>query len=312
MSIFLYTNKIKTELPKAVKDAIGLKAKSVKKLEGGEVNYSFRVDTNERTVLARVSRYESWPDERSLRFVETKLKEINIEHSKTIYFDSSDRYFPNGFMIAEWIEGVQGNKAIEQGLVTKNEMFESIARILSKIHTIKFNSFGGYPFDKDDIGHKVFSKYIFNSINRDRLDRMTKESLVSESLVSSGELTVKNLGRSINFRVEPVMVHGDASPDNVIWTNGRPILVDWEDVKANSWIYDVAWLSYFYGKNIHKPFLRGYAGGNIDMDRFDLVERIFHINLSLNLLPYYAYDSQNMSNVKNTIKKLDELVSVKR
>ncbi|MBI4999307.1 aminoglycoside phosphotransferase family protein, partial [Candidatus Gottesmanbacteria bacterium] len=281
---------------------------SFRKLKGGEINYSFKIETDTGFVLMRVFRYDSWPKEDTLRFVEEKLKKLGIRQSKIIYLDSSNKYFQNGFMVAEWIEGIPGEEAIRREIVSEQIVVEKVARILKKIHTIKFKQFGTPPFNKNNKGFKDFVSFVLHFDGENRLEKLAKEGLTPGDLINLGKNLLRRLVGKINFKVNPVMVHGDATPHNIIWREREPVLVDWEDVKATSWVYDLAWMSYWYGEKVQEPFFKGYGEIDIRMDWFKLLEKIFHLRLSLGLLPYYAYDIKRRESLESTIKKLKDII----
>lgn len=309
--VFEYTEKISKQIPRVLRDILGLKVKSISRVKDGEVNYNFRVNTDDEPVIMRVFRYEFWPREETLRLVEEKLEELGIKQSKIIHFDNSNKYFPNGFMIAEWIEGVSGKKAIKLKLTTEKEVIEKTAKILRKVHSIQFKKFGTLPFDQRSKGVDDFSDWVLNFDGENRFERLTEKGLVSKELINDarGKLQVF-LGR-IDFGIKPVMVHGDATPENIIWTKEDLVLVDWDSVKATSWSYDLAWLTYWYDWQVNKVlswFLKGYGVSNINLNEFRLLERIFHLMLALKLLPYYAFDIQDKEKLNSEIKKLERFL----
>lgn len=305
--IWEYSEKKSKQIPIALKEVLGLQVNSIKRLKGGEVNHSFRVDTNNGPVIVRVFGYKHWPKEESLRLIEKKLEELKIRQSKIIYFNRSKKYFKHGFMVGEWIDGVPGNKAINRGLVKRAEITKQTAKILKKVHTIKFKKFGKPPFKKGK-GTKDFSHFVLNFDSKNNLGKLVKEKLIPNNLVDSGINLLKDLLNKIDFTVEPVMVHSDPAPDNVIWTKKGPVLIDWDGAKATSWIYDAAWITYWLGEKMRKPFLQGYGAKNIKMTDFRLLENIFHLALCLELLPYYAYSVQDKTRLKPTIKKLKKII----
>jgi len=224
-----------------------------------------------------------------------------------VYFDDSDKYFPNGFMVGEWIEGVPGKKAIKQKLTTEREVIEKTAEILKKVHSIKFKKFGTPPFNQGNKGRDDFSNWILNFDGENRLKRLTEKNLVPRRLINDAQRKLQAFLNRISFDIASVMVHGDAAPRNIIWTKDGPVLIDWDDVKATSWSYDLAWLTYWYdwyADKILSWFLKGYGARNVNLNEFRLLEKIFHLMLALKLLPYYAFDIQDKKRLNSGIKKL--------
>lgn len=306
--ILEYSKKIPQQIPKALKETLGLEVKAVKRLKGGEVNYSFRADTASGPVIVRVFRYEGWPSEIRVRFVEKKLERLGIKHSKVIYWKRPGKYFLNGFMVGEWIEGIQGREAIEKKLVTVEEVFSEVAKILKKVHTVKFRKFGKLPFTKEKKGEKDFPSFVLQFKEKETFKNLIKDNLVSSSLMKIEEKRLQDLLNKIDFPVKPVMVHGDATPHNVLWTKQGPVLVDWENIKATSWMHDLAWMTYWWGDKVWAPFLKGYGTHGESESEKRLLEKIFHLDITIGVLPYYAYDLQNKKRLKEGIEKLNKLL----
>lgn len=306
--ILAYSQKISKQIPKALKNTLGLEVKSVKRLKGGEVNYSFKAETTSGSVIVRVFRYEEWPSETRVRFVEEKLRDLKIRHSKVIYWERPGDYFLNGFMVGEWIEGILGEEAINKKLVTIDKMFSEVAKILKKVHTIEFAKFGKPPFIKEEEGEKDFSPFVLSFKGKERLTNLIKDKLISRNLFKAVEKKLRNLLGKIDFFIKPVMVHGDATPQNILWTKQGPVLVDWENVIATSWVFDLAWMTYWWGEKVWLPFLRGYGVHEESEKEKRLLEKIIHLNLAIDLLSYYAYQIQDQKRLKSGIRKLKRLL----
>jgi aminoglycoside phosphotransferase (APT) family kinase protein len=305
--IWKYSEKKSKKIPIALKELLDLRVKSVKKLKGGEVNHTFRVDTNKGAIIVRVFGYKHWPKEDTLRFIEAKLEELKIKQSKIIYFERSDKYFKYGFMVGEWVDGIPGDEAIRRGLIKKNKIVQETAKLLREIHTVKFDKFGK-PLFKQKYGAKNFSSFVLNLDSKDNLERLVGENLVPGKLIESGMDLLRSLLNKIDFVVEPVMVHGDPTPENVIWTKRGPVLIDWDGAKATSWAYDAAWITYWLGEKAARAFFQGYAIGGIEMKSYKLLESIFHLALSLELLSYYAYSTKDKKRLAGAVKKMKTIV----
>jgi len=305
--IWEYSEKKSKQVSIALEQALGLQSNSIKRLKGGEVNHSFKVNTNNGPVIVRVFGYKHWPEEDKLRLIEKKLDELKIRQSKIIYFDRSKKYFKYGFMVGEWVDGVPGDEAIRKELVTRPEITKQTAKILKKVHTIKFKRFGKPPFKKNG-GTKDFSDFVLSFDSKNNLGKLVKDQLIPNNLIESGANLLKDLLNKVDFAIEPVMIHGDTTPENVIWTKKGLVLIDWDGAKASSWVYDVAWITYWSGEKMLKPFFKGYGAKNIKMSNFRLLENIFHLALCLELLSYYAYSIKNEKALKFTIKKLKKII----
>ncbi len=77
-----------------------------------------------------------------------------------------------------------------------------------------------------------------------------------------------------SFSGEPVLLHGDYWPENIMWQDDRIVAVlDWEDAATGDPLSDLACccleLSYLHGEEVTEQFLAAY-GAEIDRVRFSL------------------------------------------
>ena len=95
---FRYRKSIDRRVKPAVEKVLGLRVLSVSKVKSGEVNHVYKVETNKRTVLVRVFRYETWPEDGKLQWTEKQFVKYHIPHAKLLFYSRNSRWFPNGFM----------------------------------------------------------------------------------------------------------------------------------------------------------------------------------------------------------------------
>jgi len=187
-------------------------------------------------------------------------------------------------------------------------MFFKVAKILKKVHTVKFGKFGNLPFTKEEKGEEDFSSFVLRFKKEKSFENLLKDNLVSSNLMKAGEKRLHDLLNKIDFPINPVMVHGDATPHNVLWTKQGPVLVDWENVRASSWMLDLAWMTYWWEDKVWMPFLKGYGTHHESENEKRLLERIIHLKLAIGLLSYYAYDFQDKKRLKEGVEKLNKLL----
>ena len=60
--ILEYSPEIDEKIAEVVSRVLNEKVKDVKRINQGEVNYVYKVETEKQTVLVRVARYKDWPD----------------------------------------------------------------------------------------------------------------------------------------------------------------------------------------------------------------------------------------------------------
>jgi thiamine kinase-like enzyme len=300
-----YKPQIKQKIPEVVEKILGIKTDSIERLHGGEVNYSFKVEAADKCCLVKVFRYQDWPDIKTLRFVRKKLDRIDIAYPKILYYDSSRKHFQYGFMILEWIPGIPGDKAINKNLVEKNNLFKIIAQTLKKVHSLEMPGF--MQSSTADKQKQTFDQFINNSYSLPRLNKLQEKGLVSKSLIEKNTDKLNQLVKTIDFQVSPVLVHGDATPHNIIYQkkDNNIVLIDWEDAKASSWVFDLAYITYHWGKTFRNLIISEHGLFNLQRDQVIRLETIFHLQLGLKLLPYYAFDTKNVQAFHKTLDKLE-------
>jgi thiamine kinase-like enzyme len=122
-------------------------------------------------------------------------------------------------------------------------------------------------------------------------------------------------------RFEPVLVHGDAGPDNAVITpDGGIVLVDWDGARGDFWLWDWAILMYS-GSHVTSQGSRNERERKIfdnsleiqeckDFSKDELRRMInaFFVYRAYELLPYYYFDQKNMDAYESTKNRLVELL----
>lgn len=111
---FRYNKKIDAAVIKAANFALGITIKRSVKMEHGEVNHVYKVITENKNYLVRVFKNKNWPEPDKLPWIEKQLAKYKIPHAKIVYFSKDKRFFPYGFMITEFVEGLNGEQAVEK------------------------------------------------------------------------------------------------------------------------------------------------------------------------------------------------------
>jgi Ser/Thr protein kinase RdoA (MazF antagonist) len=273
------------------------------------MGYNYRVGTRDGPVMLRVFRHSGFPREEKTRFIETTLERIGLRHARTLYVTSANPHFHNGFQVSEWLEGPNGDEALETGAVSPDDFYRELGAMLRTVHEVRLDAFGIPPFEREG---DVFPDWAASVLDWDvarSLPRMVTEGGVSAELVSRAVRLLEQLVRETDFPVEPVLVHADPNPENVIWTAAGPVLIDWDNAISTSCAYDLAWLTYWNGERVREPFLRGYGPIGLETDHWMRLERVFHLRLALEMLPFYAYAVPDPAAVAFTAQRLSRLLS---
>jgi thiamine kinase-like enzyme len=302
------------EIPKIIKSFFffnfGAEVAGLERITSGEVNYSYKTETSKGPFHVRIFRYEGWPSKEKLSFIHKKLSEMSITQADIVHIDRSNRYFPYGFMVQEWIEGIPGDAAVNQGVIEENLLLKKNAEILRKIHKIKFEQFGFFPFAENNKVFDTFSSYIlFFSGKENEFDKLGREDFDSKKLIEAAKAKIEKLLGKIDFDVQSRLVHADATSENTILTEEGPVLVDWDNARASCCVYDLAWLTFWSDEQkLYNNFLEVHGNLGLTSPQIKLLEEMFHLVMSLELLPYFAYSLGNTQRLEKEKERLKNLL----
>lgn len=289
----------------AVEKALGVHVLGVSKVKGGEVNHVYKVETNKKTILVRVFRYKDWPEDGKLQYIEKQFMNHRIPHAKLLFYTRSKKWFPNGFMISEFIDGMPADEAVRSGKLSRNDFQFHVAKLLKKVHGIQLKKFGDwhgtYGTDPDILS------FALPRITQ-KLNQLKKTEFYEKDVAIAARSKVESLLTPLKDKLKPVLTHGDPGKDNCIWSSkGKLILVDWDNARSSVWVRDYADLMFwetcaarFQGvpktqlPNAQKAFLKGYGKTGFTKSELDNVALAFFIIQVANLLPYYYFDQKNM------------------
>lgn len=318
-SVILRTSPDNKNVSNAVSEALSTEVNSVSKIIKGELNHVYKVATTDGNLVIRVFRHIHWPEDGKLEWIEKQLTAYNIPHARTTYYSRENTYFPNGFMVSEFVEGTNGKDAICDGEITFDALHEKLAELLYQIHKIPVKNFGLICGGNGQ----------YNSLEEVKLKKVTKSLEKVKDVAELDNSVVEFITNKIKLtllkykdRFKPQLVHGDATPDNTIYTkDGQIILIDWDGALADTWIRDYAWITYFGShfssegsleerqERIKKSFAKSYPQSDFNEDELKEMEILFHIMQAIDLLPYYYFDQKNMESFDITRLRLQALLN---
>ncbi len=300
-----YRKSIDLQVVPAVEKALRAKVLRTSKVKGGEVNHVYKVETSDKTVLVRVFRYKDWPEDGKLEWIEKQFVKHRIPHAKLLFYTRSKKYFPNGFMISEYIKGESADEAVRNGNLSRKDFYSRVGALLKKVHEIQLKKFGDwhgeYGTDKDILS------FVLPRMAR-RMDQLKKTKYYNKKISLKITEKVSNLLGPLTDKLKPVLTHGDPGKDNCIWSsNKKLILVDWDNARSSVWVRDYADLMFwetcavqFHGRpqkqlrDARAAFLKGYGKMGLSKLELDRVTLAFFLIQIANLLPYYYFDQKNM------------------
>ena len=308
--VFEYTDEIAQRLPAVLHEALGCHVRSVERLLSGQVTYAFRVETDDGPMLVKVFRYAHVPRRETATFVEEALTRAGIRHAQTRFFDATDTYFPHGFLVGEWMSGPLVSDALKDGSVSHDTYCAEVAAVLRQVHAIPFDAFGIPPLGASVRILRPRHLHAFGGSGRE-LHTLVDAGKVDMALITAGQERLERCYAAIDFPVQPVLVHGDPSGDNVIQTAEGPVLIDWDNASISSWVHDLAWITFWYGPEAYDPFMRGYGATDEDEAHIRTLEVAFHMRLALQLPLYFAFALRNETMTAWSIKRLQDMVASK-
>jgi Ser/Thr protein kinase RdoA (MazF antagonist) len=318
-TIFHYSQEIDTHIQTTVQEILNSQVISSAKINQGEVNHVYKITTEGAVVIARIFRRPHWPENGKLPWIEEQLSRHNIPHAKTIYYSRESTYFPYGLMISEYIEGKNGIDAIYEGTISFEKFHEQLAQLLKKIHKIEIKKFGQVTQ-----GEGQYDDYIEYRVSKlpSRLNQISDDKDFDHTTTQRVEEVIRKNLQPLQNKLKPVLVHGDPTPDNTIYSsNGQIILIDWDGALSDIWVWDHAWMTY-WGSHLSKfgdieerrqkmreSFIKGYGENDFTADELKRIEKTLHILQAIDLLPYYYQDNKNPEAYNKTKNKLQKLLN---
>ena len=303
-----FKKSIEPKIKTAVSAVLHTSVFSMKRMTYGEINYVCAVTTDKGKFIVRVFGYKDKPEPGKLEWIEKQLVKHRIPHAKLIYYSRSSEYFPYGFMISEFVDGLGGWEAIKQGKQTLARSYTATGNILRKIHNIKLKKFGqGNGEYSDFLAMEMESIYA-------KLRALVLKKMID---ARTADITIAQIEKSLepyNKTFRPVLLHADASRENSILTkDGKFILIDWDNAWSGIWLWDYIEISWWWlfppvwptaKKRIaKKAFFKGYGKITVSPKKFVDIEHGLHLIKSVEKLHYYYFDRKEMKNV-NVVKKI--------
>jgi len=305
---------IEPKIATAVSAVLHAKVFSTHRMTYGEINYVCAVITDRGKFIVRIFGYKDKPEPGKLEWIEKQLVKHRISHAKLIYYSRSSKYFPYGFMISEFVDGLGGWEAIKQGKQTLAQSYISTGSILRKIHNIKLKKFSQ--------GNGDYSDFLAMEIKsvRAKLKDLISKKVIDDKPVKETIAAIKDSLEPYNKTFRPVLLHADASRENSILTkDDRFILVDWDNAWSGIWLWDYIEMSWWWlfppvwtpaKKRIaKKAFFKGYGKITLTPKAFNDIERGLHLIKSVEKLHYYYFDRKEIKNFRIVKKILFKILS---
>lgn len=185
------------------------------------------------------------------------LKSVSVRTPKIYNFD---HYTDIPYLLMEFISASSYLDLLSQEK-NKNDLIEQVGEVVRNIHLIKTHHYGllekiSSPILFPEGTHKNWYDYICTNLENHLNICLCENYLTREEYDQS--LMLFNVSFN-DSHIEPSLLHGDLSGQNLIKQNDEWIILDWEDALSGDPIFDIAmWSSFIINNTYLNPFLNGY------------------------------------------------------
>jgi Ser/Thr protein kinase RdoA (MazF antagonist) len=167
--------------------------------------------------------------------------------------------------------------------------------------------------------YKTYKDRIIGLPNDDEFKKLFENNYLKRKYILDIISLLLRALEKIPFPEQPILVHSDPTPDNIIVRNDRSlVLIDWDDSEGSWWVRDYSYLRYWSDKpeEIKVGFFSGYRDINrMNDSEIIIAELVEWIIQSLRLLPYYKFSfadeekfQKRMTRLKENTKQLEQFV----
>ena len=285
--------------------AVGEKPINKEKVILGEVNevYDVVVEKNKHLIV-RISR-SSNPRFASEKWALDEVKKVGVPAPKILLVTSQSIKERNlTFCVEEKLSGNPIRSIPWQEKDRIKALVVQAGAMLAKIHSVKPTGFGGLSED----GQGKLSSWLeyVNEID-DEQEEILKSAIKIGLSIDQIERGFKLLKENNHLfeDVEPHLLHGDFSTKHILFENDLITgIIDFESCKSGDPLWDFAWWSYFFGKDVPIEWLKeGYDQVNKVDPEFNKKLVLYRIRLGLSMIHYYESEG-NTSGMQHTKEKL--------
>lgn len=247
-----------------IEERIGEKIVRSKKIkEGSNINYQLIGQNNGEFLLKLPIRKDN-PSCDHLCLCFALLEQIGYEN-KLMFYDNSENIAPFGYMVFLWDKGKTIDEIDSEPMEKYNQekymmddkynrWIKDISSHLSVVHGLtqdyfgdlqgkfKFNSIHQYYNNIDKIINESFKNEVLSDFD---INKFSYRDILCSNYLKNIFEKIRVLSMKIKNNKVPVLVHGDVSPANILYSNNSIRLIDWEEAKFHWWVADLARTSYY-------------------------------------------------------------------
>src|ERR1035437_5895530 len=180
-----------------------------KPLGGGEINDTFQISYNDKKAILRIAKH---PDQNSLHQEARALQLLNsAQIPELIYFDENNRINGRQWILESYIPG----SSVERLSVNQ---FYSLGVLLANIHRVKSGK----------VGINIWSCFLEEcKMFGDENFLLNHPNSTLNGLISLAKKYFERLQPEL-LVVPESLIHGDATPNNILVQDKTLSLIDWE------------------------------------------------------------------------------------
>ncbi|WP_202710485.1 aminoglycoside phosphotransferase family protein [Sporosalibacterium faouarense] len=298
----------------------------VKEIEDGQnLNYfmrGFLINKKEEIkLLVKILLKSGYPDVVTLNKCYELLNSAGFNYYKIIHSDESNKIAPYGFIIQKWIDGEVKifNEEVSLKMDPKEEIswIKDYALLLKQIHSIKLNYFGDIKGqNKFSSIHEYYEnideviRWSFGNVKDGgvKVNELVNHEVLEEEFLKYVSNKINDLCKGIKGPKESVLIYGDMFPSNIVYEGDEPRIIDWDECRANWWVYEIARTTYYIeDKYIGMKFIEYYKP-NESIEEIDIGIRIEHVKQHLRKLCIMCMNSDKNQDLMDKVEGIKEKI----
>lgn len=286
--------------------------------DGQNPTYQLFADgTREPRYLLKIPIRAGYPAVATVRACGGLLWEAGIGDYRVVYASGESKWVPYGCFVQPWLPGqaLAWDDAYEHDF----SWLDDFIRALKPVHQITLPYFGylaqgpQYPTLYDYFAN--LETVINHSFGQQLQPEATIRARERAGIATAGFLTatfekVRTLAAKIKSPVQPVLIHGDMLPSNLLYAESGPMLIDWDEARAGWWVYEIARTLYYCPyPGLLDYFLDRYDHGPVTRDEIGIGIRLEHVRQQLRYLCIHTFNTTGKTQARAAVVPIEARVT---